>query len=137
MAAEKDLKTLLLSMEPILDDNEYVFVTFKKESLADILYLSPLSSFYEKEGLSLIITKESAIKNNIAFESTFRLISLTIHSSLDAVGLTAAISQVLALKGISANVVAAYYHDHIFVPEEKANEAMAALRELQEEIMEG
>ena len=66
---------------------------------------------------------------NINYESVYKLISLNVHSSLDAVGLTAAFSTKLAEKNISANVVAAYYHDHIFVPEEKAEQALAAISE--------
>ena len=55
--------------------------------------------------------------------------SLMIHSSLDAVGLTAAVASRLADHGISANVVAGYYHDHIFVPVEAAEQALGALKE--------
>nr|WP_275889019.1 ACT domain-containing protein [Desulforhopalus vacuolatus] len=63
------------------------------------------------------------------YEGVFKGITLTVHSSLEAVGLTAAISSKLAEKGISANVIAAYYHDHIFVQTEKAEMAMEALNE--------
>jgi len=75
------------------------------------------------------ITQQEAIDKNINYESVYKLISLNVHSSLDAVGLTAAFSTKLAEKNISANVVAAYYHDHIFVPEEKAEQALAAISE--------
>ncbi|WP_029905730.1 ACT domain-containing protein [Prevotella sp. 10(H)] len=131
----ENLNELLKSLEPELHTEEFVFCTFPHESLSDKMYLSPISSFQEKEGLTLIITKECAIANSIPFESVFSLISLTIHSSLDAVGLTAAIAGKLASKNISANVVAAYYHDHIFVQKEKAKEAIKALKELQQESM--
>ena len=87
--------------------------------------------FQEKEGVTLIITKQQAIDSHIDYESVYKLISLNVHSSLDAVGLTAAFSAKLAEKNISANVVAAYYHDHIFVPEEKAEQALMAICELQ------
>ena len=91
--------------------------------------LNPIGFFHEKEGLTLIITQQEAINKNIDYESVYKLISLNVHSSLDAVGLTAAFSAKLAEKNISANVVAAYYHDHIFVPEEKAEQALAAISE--------
>ncbi|MCH9673679.1 MAG: ACT domain-containing protein, partial [Gammaproteobacteria bacterium] len=65
-------------------------------------------------------------------ESIFKRITLTVHSSLDAVGLTAAVSTKLAEHDISANIVAGYYHDHIFVQTQRATHAMAALRELSE-----
>ncbi|MEY8611425.1 ACT domain-containing protein [Parabacteroides segnis] len=70
---------------------------------------------------------------SIRFDTVYKLISLTVHSSLNAVGLTAAIATKLASKDISANVVAAYYHDHIFVQKEKAGPAMEAIMELQAE----
>lgn len=89
----------------------------------------PIGFFHEKEGVTLIIAQQEAIDKNIDYESVYKLISLNVHSSLDAVGLTAAFSTKLAEKNISANVVAAYYHDHIFVPEEKAGQALAAISE--------
>ena len=67
------------------------------------------------------------------FDTVYKLISLTVHSSLNAVGLTAAIATKLASEDISANVVAAYYHDHIFIQKEKAGLAMEAIMELQAE----
>ena len=130
-----NLDTLLSSMEPELQNEYYIFCTFTNTDIAAILHLEPISCFYEKEGLTLIIRKEMADKNKIEYLSVFRLISLTIHSSLDAVGLTAAISQKLADTGISANVVAAYFHDHIFVPKDKAHLAIESLHELQQESL--
>jgi len=128
MAGETNLSKLLASMSPALMADEYVFCTVKGES-RDFYDLSPLATFQEEEGLTLVLTKQAAIANNLAFESVFRGITLTIHSSLDAVGLTAAVSTKLAEKGISANVIAAYYHDHIFVQSEKAELAIVALSE--------
>jgi len=130
-----NLDMLLSSMEPELQNENYIFCTFPGSDIAGKLHLKPILCFHEKEGLTLIIEKEMADKNNIEYLSAFKLISLTIHSSLDAVGLTAAISQKLADKGISANVVAAYFHDHIFVPEEKAHLAIESLHELQQESL--
>lgn len=133
MPGQKSLNILLATMEPRLYEEEYVFCTFKNSSLTDKLHLNPIGSFCEEEGLTLIITKETAHINGIEATAVFSLISLTIHSSLEAIGLTAAIAAKLASKDISANVVAAYYHDHVFVQKEKAQQAMNALRELQEE----
>lgn len=133
MTGIENLKVLLASMKPELHEEKFIFCSFPNTFLKETFYLEPIASFQEKEGLSLIITKDIAEKNNIHFKSVFRLISLTIHSSLEAVGLTAAIAQKLAAKNISANVVAAYYHDHIFVPEKDIVRAMEALTELQKE----
>jgi hypothetical protein len=128
MSGETNLRKLLASMSPALMSDEYVFCCVQGE-YRDFDKLSPLASFYEVEGLTLVVTKEAAIANQLPFESVFRGITLTIHSSLDAVGLTAAVSTKLAEKGISANVIAAYYHDHIFVQAEKAELAIEALSE--------
>ena len=128
MAGETDLSKLLSSMSPEVLSEEYVFCTVKGK-YGDYLELSPLASFCESEGLTLIVTKENAIKHGISFDSVFKAITLKVHSSLDAVGLIAAVSSKLAEQGISANVVAAYYHDHIFVQSDKANLAIQALNE--------
>ncbi len=117
-------------MEPILKLNEYVFTSFGKLGWEDIARFNPISVFQEDEGVTLVIDRKTADANNIHYESVFRLISLHVHSSLDAVGLTAAFSTVLAKHGISANVVAAYYHDHIFVPADKAELSMEVLKGL-------
>lgn len=129
MAGIKDLDILLSSIDPILDERSFVFCTFPEFHWDDVHQLNPIGFFHEKEGLTLIITQQEAIDKNIDYESVYKLISLNVHSSLDAVGLTAAFSAKLAEKNISANVVAAYYHDHIFVPEEKAEQALAAISE--------
>lgn len=131
MAGIKELETLLSNIEPILDERSFVFCSYPELNWEDIPRFDPIGLFQEKEGLTLILTKLKAIENNITYESVYRMISLNVHSSLDAVGLTATFSNKLAEKNISANVIAAYYHDHIFVPEEKAELALAAIKELQ------
>lgn len=115
-------------MSPDLLPDEYVFCTVKGK-YGDFAELSPLASFSEAQGMTLVITKEAAISGKLSFESVFKAITLTIHSSLDAVGLTAAVSTKLAQNDISANVIAAYYHDHIFVQADKAEAAIEALNE--------
>ncbi|MCH8264724.1 MAG: ACT domain-containing protein, partial [Proteobacteria bacterium] len=80
--------------------------------------------------LSLILEQEVADRGGLSYASVFRAITLTVHSSLDAIGLTAAVAGKLAEHGISANVVAASYHDHIFVPRDKAEQALKLLAAL-------
>ena len=80
--------------------------------------------------MSLIITRNVADINGISYDSVFKRITIQLHTSLDAVGLTSLLSTALAGKGISANVVAAYYHDHIFVPSEKAEVALETIKAL-------
>lgn len=122
------LDELLKSMSPEVNSGEYVFCTVDG-NYADFAHLHPLACFVESEGLTLVVSVEAAEKAQLAYESKFKQITLTVHSSLDAVGLTAAVATKLASYGISANVVAAYYHDHIFVQTEKADQALAALKQ--------
>lgn len=122
------LDKLLSSMSPEVQSGEFVFCTVSGV-LADYAHLNPVGSFIESEGLTLILPVGTAIQENLSFEGRFSQITLTVHSSLEAVGLTAAIANKLASYNISANVVAAYYHDHVFVQTEKVEQAMAALKE--------
>ncbi|MEW6997397.1 ACT domain-containing protein [Colwelliaceae bacterium BS250] len=132
MVGETNLSKLLASMSPHLMPGEYVFCSVQGD-YSDFKDLAPLAFFRETEGLTLVISKDAALANELSFESVFRCITLTIHSSLDAVGLTAAVATKLAEKGISANVIAAYYHDHIFVQAQKAELAIKALAEFSSE----
>ena len=130
MAGETDLETLLRSLEPTLEEDTYVFCTVKEGAYGDLVELQPISSFAEKEGLTLVVTEERARSKALSFEGSFRLITLQVHSSLEAVGLTAAVSGALTAKGISANIIAAYFHDHVFVPAKDADAALHALQSL-------
>jgi hypothetical protein len=123
-----ELDELLKSMTPEIQHGEYVFCTVKG-NCRDYVHLNPLGFFVEAEGLTLILPVETAEQARFTYGSTFKQITLTVHSSLDAVGLTAAVAAKLSSYGISANVVAAYYHDHIFVQAEKADEALMALQQ--------
>lgn len=129
MSGEKDLKKLLCDMSPHLREGEYIFITLSGE-YGDHSHLKPLCSFQEKEGLTLIIPRTLGEEHSHVSDEFYRCISLEVHSSLDAVGLTAAVSGRLASAGISANVVAAYYHDHVFVQSSLADKAMEVLKEL-------
>lgn len=129
MSGEEDLNKLLKNMSPILDDNEYVFIT-TSGNISDYVALDPLCMFMESEGLTLIVTKSIAISEGLKFECIFKKITLEVHSSLEAVGLTAAVATKLKDNNISANVVAAYYHDHIFIQSKLADKAMNCLLEL-------
>lgn len=128
MAGTVELDELLKTMSPEIQKGEYVFCAVDG-NCSDYSHLSPLASFVESEGLTLIVSVEAAEKAKLAYESRFKQITLTVHSSLNAVGLTAAVATKLALYGISANVVAGYYHDHLFVQTEKADDALLALKE--------
>lgn len=129
MAGEQDLAVLLATMEPALQEEEYVFCTIPlNQNLPP--HIDPLGMFREIEGRTLIVETGQAEGLDCPKSAEMRLISLTVHSSFEAVGLTAAVSNVLANHDISANVVAGYYHDHIFVPSVDAGRAIQALRDL-------
>ncbi len=125
---ETDLATLLASMSPALQEGEYVFCSFKNSCYGDHSELQPLAAYQEKEGLTLVIPRSRADDRQLEYTSTYRVISLGVHSSLEAVGLTAAFATKLADHGISANVFAGYYHDHVFVDVKDAEQALLALQ---------
>jgi hypothetical protein len=114
MQGETNLQKLLQTMQPKLNAGEYVFCTINNLQLVDATKI--ISFFKEAEGYTIIIQKELADVLHFSYSTIFGWITLTVHSSLQAVGLTAAISSALSNNRISFNVVAAYYHDHIFVP---------------------
>jgi hypothetical protein len=116
-------------MSPELMEGEFVFCTVPNGKYSDYQDLSPLATFIEAGGLTLVVIKESADSSGLEYESIFKCITLTVHSSLEAVGLTAAVSTKLSEHKISANIIAAYYHDHVFVPAESAETALSLLSE--------
>lgn len=126
----RDVKTLLKTMKPELQDGEWVFCT-KAEQELNSLKLKPLLIFQEKEGTTVIVAKQEAFKHALPFQGIWALITLTVHSDLFAIGFLEAILQKLAAAGISVNVVSAFYHDHLFVPWEKREEAMKILEKFQ------
>ncbi|MFN2144606.1 MAG: ACT domain-containing protein [Anaerolineales bacterium] len=130
MSGEKDLNKLLKTMSPTLLLGEYIFCSFEDALYGDHADLAPIAAVKETEGLTLVIPRPIADEHQLSYESVFRCITLNVHSSLDAVGLTAAVSAKLTEYGISANVLAGYFHDHIFVQRKLAEKAMAAIREL-------
>ena len=124
-----DIHELLSSMQPKLAEGAFVFCTVTGQ-LADYLALDPIATFRESEGLTLVVSQAAADQAGLDYEGVFRQITLTVHSSLEAVGLTAAVSTALADQAISANVIAAYYHDHVFVPSAQAEQALSVLKAL-------
>jgi catechol 2,3-dioxygenase-like lactoylglutathione lyase family enzyme len=128
-----DLAALLRSLEPELHDGTYAYCVVPHG--ADLSTFSPVATVAEAEGLTLIVPEEQAAAANLRVVFRAARITLTVHSDLDAVGLTAAFAGALGRAGVSCNVVAGTYHDHVFVPVDCAEEALAALRNLQQERM--
>jgi hypothetical protein len=129
-AGGTELHDMLRALEPRLVPGEYVFCSVLPAVAEDLDAFAALASFREDEGLTLVLERGSADRSRLDYDLVFRCITLGVHSALDAVGLTGAVSSRLARSGISANVIAAYHHDHVFVPAERALEALAALEGL-------
>ncbi|MFD2646101.1 ACT domain-containing protein [Pseudomonas japonica] len=128
MPGETSITALLRGMSPTLNHGEYVFC-----SVADAASLQGqevLGSFREQEGLTVILERGRADALGLSYDYVAAWITLTIHSALQAVGLTAAFATALGDAGISCNVIAGYYHDHIFVGVQDADRAMEVLRGL-------
>ncbi len=125
---ETNISALLKSMKPELNDGEYVFCTVDDDYNIDLKKI--ICSFREKEGITLILEKSKADALHLTYHFVAAWITLTIHSSLEAVGLTAAFAKALGDEGVSCNVVAAFYHDHIFVDKKDAAKSVRILIEL-------
>ncbi|HDR9277832.1 TPA: ACT domain-containing protein [Burkholderia vietnamiensis] len=123
------LEQLLASMQPELNDGAYIFSSVQPDR--DVSRLAPLATFREREGLTIIIDEPTAVREGLPVLFRAAWITLTVHSDLQAVGLTAAVAEALTRASISCNVVAAAFHDHIFVPIELAADALAQLAGLQ------
>ncbi|MER9304858.1 ACT domain-containing protein [Mesorhizobium sp. M0293] len=132
MTGETDLKILLASMTPELLAGTYVFATLAP-GVSQPEGLEPVMVFREREGLTLIVTEEAANAAGLTASFRCRMVTLNIHSSLEAVGFLAAITTRLAAAGMGVNPVSAFYHDHLFVPADRAEEALELLMELAEE----
>ena len=115
-------------MRPVLQPGVFVFATVGDDVPVD--GLDPLMVFREREGRTLILRTEDAEAAGIPSTFPNRMITLEVHSSLEAVGFLAAITARLAAAGIGVNPVSGYFHDHLFVPEGRAEEAVGILESL-------
>jgi hypothetical protein len=125
---EKDLVKLCASLDPVMALPVYVFC-----SLPDFMLPDGLAAFCtvrEPAGLTAVIEQSDAHRLRLPYTYESRLITLSVHSSLEAVGFLAVISRTLAQAGISCNAIAGYCHDHIFVPVDRAEESMTLLKEI-------
>ena len=129
MQPESDLKALLAKMDPILQEDEYVFCSVSSDKFSK-MRSPPIGSFHEAEGITIILKKDTAEQEDLDYDFPSRMVTFNVHSSLNAVGFLAAITEKLAAHGISVNAISAYYHDHIFVPTERTEEVMRLLSEL-------
>lgn len=124
-----NLPALLRSLEPLLHEGVYVYCVVPHGANLNV---SPVATVQEAEGVTLILAEEQAGEVGLPILFRASWITLTVQSDLQAVGLTAAFSTALGRAGISCNVVAGAFHDHIFVPVELAQQAIEVLQALQE-----
>jgi hypothetical protein len=124
VAGETDLAALIRSMEPALHEDEFVFCTVAVAPEG----IDAIATFREREGLTVICRRAEAERLGLTAAFRSRLITMNVHSSLEAVGFLAAVTTELARHGIGVNVVSAFYHDHLFIASDQAERAMAILR---------
>ncbi|MES2665073.1 MAG: ACT domain-containing protein [Pseudomonadota bacterium] len=128
MAAIRDLAILLREMQPVLHEAPYGYgFVARGGAVPDIAVFARIA---EEEGTTLIAPQAVLVAAGVAAPEAWARISLTVQSDLAAVGLTAALASALAGRGISANVVAGFHHDHIFVQWDRRADAMQALRDV-------
>jgi hypothetical protein len=129
MSGETDLNKLLATMRPELQGGTYVFVTLPLNvTVSD--GLEAVMSFREDEGLTMIVPERAAVAAGITGVFPCRMITLMVHSALDAVGFLATTTTRLAAAGIGVNAVSAFFHDHLFIPAGQAEATLEILRGL-------
>jgi hypothetical protein len=127
MTGETNLETLVRSMTPRQRPGEFVFVTFPTGVPAGLAVEATIA---EDEGVTAVVSRNGADDFGLEYSFVAAWITLDIHSGLEAVGLTGAFSTALAAAGVSCNVLAGYFHDHILVPVADSERVLATLRGL-------
>lgn len=130
MKRNQFLQDLIKQLSPTLDSTIYVYCTVPRARYGELEHLKPIVSIAELEGLTLVIPLEQAKAEGLDYYRIFRRITLEGHSSLEALGLTSVVTSLLAERGITTNVIAGFYHDHMFVPSDRVDEAMTVLKQL-------
>ncbi|MXQ06937.1 ACT domain-containing protein [Alphaproteobacteria bacterium GH1-50] len=126
-----DKQSMIANMAPVLQSGIFVFCSVINRDVAFEALSEARAMFVEDEGFSLILPRAEADRLGLSYDMRLRQITLMVFSALEGVGLTAAVAEALEKKGIPANIVAATLHDHVFVPSNRADEALQVLRDLQ------
>jgi hypothetical protein len=127
VSGETDLAVLLCRLSPRLNEGEYVYARVSGEPPAGV---RAVVTVREDEGLTVVVLRQDADAFGLPYDFVAAWITLRVHSALAGLGLTAAVSRALADAGISCNVVAGFFHDHLFVPHDRADDALRALASL-------
>ncbi|MCB0353998.1 MAG: ACT domain-containing protein [Bdellovibrionales bacterium] len=127
MIGEKNIEILLSNLDPQMSEQIYLFCTLTEEQFSEVS-LTPQAFFREEEGVTLVIRAEDENKVSGTCFYPSRMITLRVHSSLEGVGLLAALTKALAAEQISVNAFSGFYHDHLFVKEEEAKSALEILQ---------
>lgn len=122
---------MISGMTPALQPGAFVFITATDPAQIAAFTPHAMATFQEAEGLSLIVPVDVAAQAACDTDSPMRCITLNVYSSLEGIGLTAAVSTALGDAAIPCNIVAAYHHDHVFVPADKCDHAVEILKALQ------
>ncbi|MCF4128425.1 ACT domain-containing protein [Methylobacterium sp. SyP6R] len=129
----RERNAMIAAMKPELDEGTYFFCSTRDSLIIERCAGKALMIFVEKEGVTLLLKRTDAEAHGFGTHLPMSRIVLEVFSALDGVGLTAAVASTLADEGISCNVVAAYHHDHVFVPQESAEAALNALKSRQQQ----
>ncbi len=130
MTGLTELDDILANLDPLLDEEEFAFCQLPADLGLEAVSPELFALIREEEGLTAILPRGSAERAGLAYDGAFSKITIGAHSSLHAVGLTARIAGALADAGISANLVAGVHHDHVFIPADRAGEALALLESM-------
>ena len=122
---------MIAAMTPLQRDGAFILCSTRDAAMAHRCRGVAIDMFMEAEGHSFVLALADALELGFDCAQPMRQITLGVHSALDGVGLTAAVSAALAACEIPCNVIAAYHHDHLFVPAALAEAALAALDALQ------
>ena len=128
MAADDALCGLLAGLAPALEETVFVYTSHR--AWPEPPPAAAVVVVQEEEGWTVVVPRDEAVRRGFSHRFACRRITLAVHSDLEAVGLTAAVAAALAEAGIPANVVAGFHHDHVFVPADRADEALAVLENL-------
>lgn len=128
---------MVAGMDAALVPGRYVYCSLPPGAPEQAVLAEALAMFREAEGLSVLLSEDAAGRFGLAASPPMRQITLHVYSSLTGTGLTAAVAGALAARGIACNMIAATLHDHVFVPAERAEEALETLQALQEAAKDG